>query len=244
MRDNLLPLTRSVINSLISFLEKRPSLHKFVLSVARKHDDMIGYRKYGNLLTLTDFTHPFIRTLPRRYYQWKRSGNSGSFEASQWQGNVWPNFPSPTSHPIKSQSRRPPQIWTHQAWRSKRKVSASFGTYFCRINRTCGNMLKPFAANVMMPQPLTMPSPLVWKISFPLHHPSFLKESKQYLLFLEAIINPLFFIDSYYLVIAKICKISSLVRCAMPRFPIMTDRKPFYRGRDSYHSIHSIQFYF
>ena len=51
MRDNLLPLTRSVINSLISFLEKRPALHKFVLNVAQKHDNLIGYRKYGKLFT-------------------------------------------------------------------------------------------------------------------------------------------------------------------------------------------------
>lgn len=52
LRNNLLPRTRSVINCLISFLEKRPTLHKIVLGIARKHDNLIGYRKYGN-----NFTH-------------------------------------------------------------------------------------------------------------------------------------------------------------------------------------------
>ena len=50
LRNNLLPRTRSVINCLISFLEKRPKLHKFVLGIAQGHDNLIGYRKYGNLL--------------------------------------------------------------------------------------------------------------------------------------------------------------------------------------------------
>ena len=50
LRDNLLPKTRSVINCLISYLEKRPKLHKFVLGIAQKHDNLIGYRKYGKYL--------------------------------------------------------------------------------------------------------------------------------------------------------------------------------------------------
>ena len=49
LRNNLLPRTRSVINCLISFLEKRPALHKFVLGIAKKHDSLIGYRKYGTI---------------------------------------------------------------------------------------------------------------------------------------------------------------------------------------------------
>ena len=49
LRTNLLPKTRSVINCLISFLEKRPKLHKFVLGIAQSHDNLIGYQKYGTI---------------------------------------------------------------------------------------------------------------------------------------------------------------------------------------------------
>ena len=48
LRNNLLPRTRAVINCLISFIEKRPFLNNLVLKIARGHDNLIGYRKYGN----------------------------------------------------------------------------------------------------------------------------------------------------------------------------------------------------
>jgi ubiquinol-cytochrome c reductase subunit 7 len=60
LRNNLLPKTRSVINCLISFLEKRPKLHKFVLGIAQKHDNLIGYRKYGIIFMFCSEVYIFL----------------------------------------------------------------------------------------------------------------------------------------------------------------------------------------
>lgn len=45
--DAFFPVTRKVAYGLIDWLKKRPALHQFFLRLAHRHDDMMGYRKYG-----------------------------------------------------------------------------------------------------------------------------------------------------------------------------------------------------
>lgn len=45
---NFLPRTRQLVDKIYNFLEKRPELYKKVLRLAQRHDNWMGYRKYGN----------------------------------------------------------------------------------------------------------------------------------------------------------------------------------------------------
>lgn len=47
MYDNFYPRTRHLANRLIDWLQKRPTLHRFALNLAKRHDKAMGYRKFG-----------------------------------------------------------------------------------------------------------------------------------------------------------------------------------------------------
>lgn len=75
MVEQLFPRARVVINSIITFLSKRPRLNSMVLALARKHDDLMGYRKYGEfvvavmspqLLITPPLQDSFVTTLSAR----------------------------------------------------------------------------------------------------------------------------------------------------------------------------------
>lgn len=47
MGDAFLPSTVRFANRIVAWLEKRPTLHRFVYGLAVRHDRAMDYRKYG-----------------------------------------------------------------------------------------------------------------------------------------------------------------------------------------------------